>query len=64
MNREGRPEHGGRASLMTLRVYTVSRDGAVADERPTVHVRAGDGLPPLLSHVFPPCACPRHRGRS
>lgn len=46
---------------MTLRVYTVSRDGAVTQERATVHVRAGDELLPLLSQVYPPCACPRHR---
>lgn len=62
MSRE--TETDGRASRMTLRVYTVSRDGAVAEERATVHVMAGDVLPPLMTHVYPPCACPRHRARS
>jgi hypothetical protein len=46
---------------MTLRVYTASRDGTVTQERAQVHVMPGDVLPPLMSHVYPPCECPRHR---
>jgi hypothetical protein len=47
---------------MTLRVYTTTPDGTVTEERARVHVMAGDVLPPLMSHAYPPCACPRHRG--
>ncbi|QIK04686.1 hypothetical protein G7Z12_12785 [Streptomyces sp. ID38640] len=51
-------------SLMTLRVYTATRDGIVTEERAPGHVVAGDRLDPYgLSQAWPPCACPRHRGR-
>jgi hypothetical protein len=46
---------------MTLRVYTMTRGGVVVDERAEVHVVDGDVLPPLMSHTYPPCECPRHR---
>ncbi|AOP50016.1 hypothetical protein [Streptomyces lydicus] len=51
-----------RQSLMTLRVYTATREGAITEERAPVHVVAGD-RPDIygLSQVWPPCACPRHR---
>ncbi|MFG2829220.1 hypothetical protein ACGFWI_17430 [Streptomyces sp. NPDC048434] len=53
-----------RQSLMTLRVYTASRDGVVTEERAPVHVVAGDRFDLYgLSQSWPPCACPRHRGR-
>lgn len=51
-----------RRPRMTLRVYTTTPDGTVTEERARVHVMAGDVLPPLMSHAYPPCACPRHRG--
>ncbi|MEU6327511.1 hypothetical protein ABZ851_09525 [Streptomyces sp. NPDC047049] len=53
-----------RQSLMTLRVYTATRDGIVKDERAPVHVVAGDRFDLYgLSQAWPPCACPRHRER-
>ncbi|UKY55609.1 hypothetical protein [Streptomyces inhibens] len=53
-----------RQSLMTLRVYTATRDGVVMEERATVHVVTGDRVDPFgLGQAWPPCACPRHRGR-
>ncbi|MEV5127456.1 hypothetical protein AB0K49_32380 [Streptomyces decoyicus] len=53
-----------RQSLMTLRVYTAGRDGVVTQERAPVHVVAGEPLDVYgLSQSWPPCACPRHRGR-
>ncbi|WP_433858040.1 hypothetical protein [Streptomyces kronopolitis] len=51
-----------RQSLMTLRVYRTTRDGAVTEEREPLHVLGGDGWDLYgLSQVWPPCACPRHR---
>ncbi|MCZ1007704.1 hypothetical protein [Streptomyces lydicus] len=53
-----------RQSLMTLRVYTATRDGIVKEERAPVHVVAGDRFDLYgLSQAWPPCACPRHRER-
>ena len=47
---------------MTLRVYVSTREGVVTEERRTVHVTAEDAtLPPLMSHAYPPCRCPRCR---
>ncbi|WP_432097560.1 hypothetical protein [Streptomyces sp. bgisy100] len=56
------PEPG--RSFMTLRVYRATRDGVVVEERGTVRIVAGEVLPPLMSHAYPPCGCPRHRGHS
>ncbi|MFC0599771.1 hypothetical protein [Streptomyces palmae] len=55
-----------RQRLMTLRVYWISPKGIITEERPEVEIRAGDHLPPLMSHAYPPCACLRCRdlGRS
>ncbi|MFG2862000.1 hypothetical protein [Streptomyces sioyaensis] len=51
-----------RKSLMTLRVYRTTRDGAVTEERAPLYVLAGDMRDIYgLSQVWPPCACPRHR---
>lgn len=61
MSDDRQPEAG--QSRMTLRVYTMTRDGVVVDERAQVHVVDGDVLPPLMSQAYPPCGCPRHRGR-
>ncbi|UQA93325.1 hypothetical protein [Streptomyces halobius] len=55
---------GRRQSLMTLRVYTASPDGAVREERREVHVLASDPVNVYgLAQEWPPCACPRHQGR-
>lgn len=51
-----------RAPLLTLRVTRV-RDGRVIEQRPEVRFTADDDLEPLLSSVWPPCQCPRHRNR-
>ncbi|GAU65217.1 hypothetical protein SSP35_01_05550 [Streptomyces sp. NBRC 110611] len=51
-------------SLMTLRVYTTGPDGSVREERGQIRVLAGEPVNVYgLSQVWPPCACPRHRGR-
>ncbi|KUL36419.1 hypothetical protein ADL22_24295 [Streptomyces sp. NRRL F-4489] len=51
-----------RQSLMTLRVYTTTRDGVITQERAPIHVVAGDRFDPYgLTQPWPPCACPRHR---
>ncbi|RXS84798.1 hypothetical protein EST92_09945 [Streptomyces sp. TM32] len=51
-----------RKSLMTLRVYSTTREGVVTEEQVSVHVVAGDRFDPYgLSQAWPPCACPRHR---
>ncbi|MGD3107876.1 hypothetical protein [Streptomyces sp. YGL11-2] len=48
---------------MTLRVYKTTRDGVVIQERAQIHVVASDRLDLYgLSHAWPPCACPRHKG--
>jgi hypothetical protein len=53
-----------KRSLMTLRVYTATRDGIVTEERATVHVLAGKPTDVhALTQTWPPCACPRHRNR-
>ncbi|WP_411120649.1 hypothetical protein [Streptomyces sp. x-19] len=53
-----------RQSLMTLRVYTTTRDGVVTQERAQIHVVAGDRFDLYgLTQTWPPCACPRHRRR-
>ncbi|MER6047334.1 hypothetical protein K2224_11440 [Streptomyces sp. BHT-5-2] len=57
------PGPRSRQSLMTLRVYTTTRDGSVVQERAQIHVVAGDRFDLYgLSQAWPPCACPRHRG--
>lgn len=47
---------------MTIRVYTVSREGTLTEDRGTVY--DGVGTAPLLTSQFPPCGCPRCRGRA
>lgn len=54
---EGQDDPGAR---MTIRVYSVTSDGAVTRDRGTVRVMGGDGPVPT-SHAYPPCRCPRHR---
>ncbi|AJC56217.1 MULTISPECIES: hypothetical protein [Streptomyces] len=56
------PGPRSRQSLMTLRVYTTTRDGIVVQERAQIHVVAGDRFDLYgLSQAWPPCRCPRHR---
>lgn len=45
---------------MTMRVYRVSRDGAVTRELGRVSVMADERLGPMMSGQFPPCRCPLH----
>ncbi|MEK2475239.1 MULTISPECIES: hypothetical protein [Streptomyces] len=57
------PGPRSRQSLMTLRVYTTTRDGIVVQERAQIHVVAGDRFDLYgLSQAWPPCTCPRHKG--
>lgn len=48
---------------MTIKVYTVTREGVVTAPRPTMVVpRDPDPRPLELSiALMPPCACPLHR---
>ncbi|MEW5353031.1 hypothetical protein E0E62_11255 [Streptomyces sp. 16-176A] len=48
---------------MTIRVYTVTREGTVRPPRAVVTVpHAREAAPPVpLDRDFPPCACPRCR---
>ncbi|MEV4033381.1 hypothetical protein [Streptomyces umbrinus] len=55
----GESEPGAK---MTIRVYAVSRAGQITEDRGTLSVMAGEEPEPTMG-VFPPCDCPRHRGR-
>lgn len=48
---------------MTIKVYTVTREGMVTAPRPTMVVpHDPEPRPPELSiALMPPCACPLHR---
>ncbi|MGP3944653.1 hypothetical protein [Streptomyces sp. 6N106] len=47
---------------MTMRVYTMARDGMVTARRALVAVLVGEGVNPYgLGQAWPPCQCPRHR---
>ncbi|SED83628.1 hypothetical protein SAMN04490357_6006 [Streptomyces misionensis] len=47
---------------MTMRVYTVDRDGTITQDRGTVTVAISEKKPPLpTSDSYPPCRCPLHR---
>lgn len=47
---------------MTIRVYTVSREGVVSPPRAEVIVPYGSQPQrELLNTQLPPCRCPRHR---
>ncbi|MFF5670029.1 hypothetical protein ACFY8S_07805 [Streptomyces hygroscopicus] len=53
---------GGEAPRMTMRVYTMGRDGTVTERRAVVGVLVGEDVNPYaLGQVWPPCQCPRHR---
>ncbi|MCW8382444.1 hypothetical protein [Streptomyces justiciae] len=47
---------------MTIRVYTVTREGVVSPPRAEVSVPHGyEPQMELLNTQLPPCQCPRHR---
>ncbi|MBU3867712.1 hypothetical protein KN815_27730 [Streptomyces sp. 4503] len=50
---------------MTMRVYTMARDGIVTAQRAKVAVLVGKDStnPYALGQAWPPCQCPRHRHR-
>ncbi|KUJ65286.1 hypothetical protein ACZ90_48930 [Streptomyces albus subsp. albus] len=58
----GAVEEGSR---MTMRVYRTTRDGAITEDRGTVHIVAGENIDPCGPRMlFPPCLCRRCRGRN
>ncbi|MEU3858723.1 hypothetical protein AB0F03_15335 [Streptomyces sp. NPDC028722] len=62
MNRTARTRNRTRGPAMTIKVYTVTRDGTVPAPRATVTVPR-DYTPPTesMNTQLPPCDCPRHR---
>lgn len=53
---------GGERPRMTMRVYTMARDGMVTARRALVAVLVGEDVNPYaLGQAWPPCQCPRHR---
>lgn len=56
------PQTRPPGARMTIRVYTVTSDGAKTPPRATVSVPYGHKpVPTPMSTVLPPCACPIHR---
>ncbi|MBL1098049.1 hypothetical protein [Streptomyces coffeae] len=54
--------YGGERPRMTMRVYTMARDGVVTARRPAVAILVGELSDPYgLGQAWPPCQCPRHR---
>jgi hypothetical protein len=45
---------------ITLMTMHVSRDSG-RTWSPAVEIRSSDDLPPLMTSIWPPCECPRHR---
>ncbi|MFK4190066.1 hypothetical protein ACI2L4_39785 [Streptomyces sparsogenes] len=61
MNADNQPE-GDDRPRMTMRVYTVARDGIVTARRAMVAVIVGANTDTYaLGQAWPPCQCPRHR---
>lgn len=58
MNAATPDEPRSPGAKMTLRVYTVDRYGAVAEDRGTVSVPYSQEPPPMMT-LTPPCACKR-----
>ncbi|MFE1936172.1 hypothetical protein ACFW95_38470 [Streptomyces sp. NPDC059474] len=55
-------DNGGDEARMTMRVYTVARDGIVTVRRAAVAVLVGEKSDTYgLGQAWPPCQCPRHR---
>lgn len=53
---------GDERPKMTLRVYTVARNGIVTTRRAMVAVLTGEKSDAYsLGQAWPPCQCPRHR---
>jgi hypothetical protein len=47
---------------MTIRIYTVDRDGAVTGDSGTRALPVEPHpLPEAMNTQYPPCQCPRHR---
>lgn len=46
---------------LSIAVYTV--DGATGEPGEKAHRALGDDPGPLLTGVWPPCRCPRHRDK-
>lgn len=61
-NVTAREPEADRGSTMTLRVYSVTRQGLIAEDRGTVTVLPCQDQP-IGTNEFPPCQCPRHAGR-
>ncbi|MET7776348.1 hypothetical protein ABZT28_11250 [Streptomyces sp. NPDC005388] len=61
-NVTAREPEADRASTMTLRVYSVSREGLITEDRGTVAVLPCQDLP-IGMNGFPPCQCPLHASR-
>lgn len=59
--RAGEERQGDKQPRMTMRVYTVNRNGTITTDRGKVCVMVGEKTAPMMSSVFPPCECPRHR---
>ncbi|WP_313905788.1 hypothetical protein [Streptomyces malaysiensis] len=57
---------GGEGPRMTMRVYTMARDGIVIARRAVVTVLVGRDSTDAygLGQAWPPCQCPRHREQS
>ncbi|GAA2335372.1 hypothetical protein SVIO_068670 [Streptomyces violaceusniger] len=57
-----RAANGGEETRMTMRVYTMARDGIVTVRHAMVAVLVGEKSNPYaLGQAWPPCQCPRHR---
>ncbi|MFF8726000.1 hypothetical protein ACF073_05860 [Streptomyces sp. NPDC015171] len=62
MNRTAPNRARTRAPAMTIRVYTVTREGIVTPPQATVIVpRDYVPTPEQMNTQLPPCACPWHR---
>lgn len=60
MNANNQPGLGERPT-MTMRVYTMARDGIVTARRVMVTVLVGEKSDTYgLGQAWPPCQCPRH----
>ncbi|GAA3637111.1 hypothetical protein [Streptomyces iranensis] len=56
------PSKRGERPTMTMRVYTMARDGIVTARRAMVTVLVGEKSDSYgLGQAWPPCQCPRHR---
>ncbi|GHF64715.1 hypothetical protein GCM10018787_11110 [Streptomyces thermodiastaticus] len=48
---------------LTMRVTRI-RDGRVIERGEEIRIMADASLEPLHTSAWPPCQCPRHRGRN